>query len=327
MKRYLLLALLFGIIFLWLGKINTVEAQSSCTALNLSTRPETWKSPWGHYYTCEYPTSNVCGAGVTQDCSKGQMSCAAWLKCCICPDDPTTTPPPTTTTNDNVAQWNTDCGVNTITAANVAFVELNNWNCCESEWWDGLTWLPKCTTPAPAGNGNWGGSNWGAGTTNSDGLTNEKCKAAYHATSNPQGLGVGGKLNASELGCTCEKWYKKIDKQCVPCNTKGVCCGIELNTNVPFIGRCIEWSIDDVSNDEKAVTSEDAFPVLMGSLTQILVTIILIVSFVLIIIGGIMISTGNPSGGKSLIIKVVVGIALLGASGVILRLINPNFFG
>lgn len=81
-----------------------------------------------------------------------------------------------------------------------------------------------------------------------------------------------------------------------------------------------------MGDDEQAVTSEDAFPVLMGSLTQILVTIILIVSFVLIIIGGIMISTGNLSGGKSLIIKVVIGIALLGASGVILRLINPNFF-
>jgi len=53
----------------------------------------------------------------------------------------------------------------------------------------------------------------------------------------------------------------------------------------------------------------------------------LIVSFVLIIVGGIMIATGNPSGGKKMIMKVVVGIALLGASGVILRLINPNFFG
>jgi len=40
-----------------------------------------------------------------------------------------------------------------------------------------------------------------------------------------------------------------------------------------------------------------------------------------------MIATGNPSEGKKMIIKVVIGIALLGASGVILRLINPNFFG
>jgi hypothetical protein len=48
---------------------------------------------------------------------------------------------------------------------------------------------------------------------------------------------------------------------------------------------------------------------------------------VLIIIWGIMISTGDPAWGKKLIIKVVMGIALLGASWVILRLINPNFFG
>ncbi|MEI7919487.1 MAG: hypothetical protein WCH65_04760 [bacterium] len=45
-----------------------------------------------------------------------------------------------------------------------------------------------------------------------------------------------------------------------------------------------------------------------------LVTVILIVSFVLILIGGIMITTGNPSGGKKMIINVVIGIALLGAS-------------
>jgi hypothetical protein len=53
----------------------------------------------------------------------------------------------------------------------------------------------------------------------------------------------------------------------------------------------------------------------------------LIVSFLLIVIGGIMISTGNPKWGKDMIMKVIIGIALLGASGVILRLINPNFFG
>ncbi|MEI6118918.1 MAG: hypothetical protein WCP92_07000 [bacterium] len=62
-------------------------------------------------------------------------------------------------------------------------------------------------------------------------------------------------------------------------------------------------------------------------MTKILVTLILITSFVLIIIGGIMIATGNPSGGRKMIMNVVIGIALLGASGVILRLINPNFFG
>ena len=128
--------------------------------------------------------------------------------------------------------------------------------------------------------------------------------------------------------CVCPKWTKNINKVCEPCNKKWVCCGIQLNTSIPFIGKCIESASTNVwEGEEISVTGETAFPVLMWSLTKILVTIILIVSFVLIIIWGIMIATGNPSWGKKMIIKVVVGIALLWASGVILRLINPNFFG
>lgn len=295
MKRYLLLALLFGIVFLWLG---SSYASAVC---NTTRTAHATEERWIHTFTCEYdsPTHSSCNdnVGQAQSCYVAVAWDSCSLSCCVCTNNNTTTPPSNTWTTPPSNTWTTP----TVTWTN-------------SPWW---TWG---TTPS------WGGSNWSAGTTNPDGLTNEKCAAEYNVTTNPQGLGKGGKLNASGLGCTCEGWYKKIDHACVPCNTKGVCCGIELNTNVPFIGRCIEGSTNDVGDDEQAVTSEDAFPVLMGSLTQILVTIILIVSFVLIIVGGIMISTGNPSGGKSLIIKVVIGIALLGASGVILRLINPNFF-
>lgn len=115
---------------------------------------------------------------------------------------------------------------------------------------------------------------------------------------------------------------------CQPCSRKDVCCGVKLNTNVPFIGNCLEQDTSDPS----AVSPERAFPVLMSSLTKILVTVILIVSFVLIVVGGIMIASAwanqsRASEWRKLIMKVVVGIALLGASGVILRLINPNFFG
>ncbi len=129
------------------------------------------------------------------------------------------------------------------------------------------------------------------------------------------------------LWCSCAPWFKDVDNVCKPCNAEWVCCGISLNTNVPFIGNCIEDGSTPPGPGETSVTWETAFPVLMWSLTRILVTVILIVSFVLIIIGGIMIATGNTAGWKSMIIKVVTGIALLGASGVILRLINPNFFG
>jgi len=114
---------------------------------------------------------------------------------------------------------------------------------------------------------------------------------------------------------------------CKSCKDPWVCCGVSLNTSIPFIGKCIESSAASVGPDETGVTWADAFPVLMWSLTKILVTLILIISFVLIIIGGIMIASGDPSKGKKMITNVIIGIALLGASGVILRLINPNFFG
>lgn len=134
-------------------------------------------------------------------------------------------------------------------------------------------------------------------------------------------------IRSSGIWCTCQDGYKRVGDECKSCSDPGVCCWVSLNTSIPFIGNCIESETSYKSSDETSVTWETAFPVLMSSLTKILVTAILIVSFVLIVVWGIMISTGNPSWWKKMIIKVVMGIALLGASGVILRLINPNFFG
>jgi len=131
----------------------------------------------------------------------------------------------------------------------------------------------------------------------------------------------------ANLICSCPQGTKNVNDVCKPCSDPGVCCGVELNTSVPFIGKCIEDVKTNQWSDETSVTWATAFPTLMGSLTKMLVTLILITSFVLIIIGGIMIATWNPSGWKKMIMNVVIGIALLGASGVILRLINPNFFG
>lgn len=135
------------------------------------------------------------------------------------------------------------------------------------------------------------------------------------------------------ITCKCKTGYgdypwNTTPNICQPCSDPDVCCGVKLNTNVPFIGNCLEQDTSDPS----AVSPERAFPVLMSSLTKILVTVILIVSFVLIVVWGIMIASAwanqsRASEWRKLIMKVVVGIALLGASGVILRLINPNFFG
>jgi hypothetical protein len=62
-------------------------------------------------------------------------------------------------------------------------------------------------------------------------------------------------------------------------------------------------------------------------LVKILISVILVASFILIIVAGVMIATGDAKWGKDMIIKVAIWLAILWASGVILRLINPNFFG
>lgn len=164
-------------------------------------------------------------------------------------------------------------------------------------------------------------NDWISGTDTTDTTTSE-CTNDTTLSSR-----VNAENSSTGIWCVCKDWYKRVDNECKSCSDPGVCCGVSLNTSIPFIGKCIESQTNYKSPDETSVTWETAFPVLMWSLTKILVTAILIVSFVLIVVWGIMISTGNPSGWKKLIIKVVVGIALLGASWVILRLINPNFFG
>lgn len=154
--------------------------------------------------------------------------------------------------------------------------------------------------------------------------------------------------------CECPEWTRRInDKWCRSCAEPDVCCGIELNTKVPFIGDCIEltkkcidgtcpnwYKCDEKSNkcrvektdpNQTVIDEEEAFPTLMGWLIRILVTIIMLWSFMAILAGGVMISAAwsdeqRATKGKKLIIDVVIALAILGASGVILRLINPNFF-
>lgn len=79
--------------------------------------------------------------------------------------------------------------------------------------------------------------------------------------------------------------------------------GVKLNTDVPFVGKCINKT--DTSN---------AFPALIGGLSKMVVTVILIVSFMFVIIGGVQRASGNPKEGKAKITKVAIGLAILGAS-------------
>ena len=125
--------------------------------------------------------------------------------------------------------------------------------------------------------------------------------------------------------CKCPEWTKKINDKCVSCAKEWVCCGIKLNTNVPFVGNCIETKVG------AQTTQLNAFPRLIGGMMRLLMNIILVMSLLMIVAGGVLMTTGgreksNYSKGMDMIKKVAYGMALLGASGVILKLINPNFF-
>ena len=149
--------------------------------------------------------------------------------------------------------------------------------------------------------------------------------------------------------CSCTAWSKNVTKVfsnnwsdpqslsvCEKCDKEKCNCGIKLNTNVPFIGRCIMYGDTNETNDPSytqwdsdtiIVNSLNAFPVLMGGLIKILMSVILLLCFGSLIVAGVMMTIpGYYDTGKWLIKKVVVAIALLGASGTILYLINPNFF-
>ena len=137
--------------------------------------------------------------------------------------------------------------------------------------------------------------------------------------------------NPPTTSTSCATNETKVDGKCVSCDTPGVCCGVKLNTNVPFIGNCIRTGTDGSTTDGTTVTETTAFPRLMWWLTKIMTTIILLVCFGGILVWGVMVSASwgsdkTASEWKKLIGKVIVAIALLGTSGIILHLINPNFF-
>ena len=107
-------------------------------------------------------------------------------------------------------------------------------------------------------------------------------------------------------------------------NCWGSCAnGIKLNTCFPIIWDCI------VTGRTNAI---QAFPTMIWALTKIAMALILIVCFIAVIVAGIIRAW---SGGdwskvktaKSILMKVWITVLLLWFSWVILRLINPNFFG
>lgn len=95
--------------------------------------------------------------------------------------------------------------------------------------------------------------------------------------------------------------------------------GIPLNTNFPFIGRCLK-----TNNGWDAALG--AFPTVVQALSKMLIVIILIAWVIMIIMWGIQIAMWKPKEWKALIMKVVIWMLLLAAMWAILNFINPNFF-
>ena len=107
-------------------------------------------------------------------------------------------------------------------------------------------------------------------------------------------------------------WWTYVNA--VDCTAE--CDWVKLNTCFPIIWNCI-----------KSSDATGAFPTMMGALSKIIVSLILVVCFILVIVGWIMWAADKPKEWKDLIKKVAITILLLWFSWVILRLINPNFFG
>ena len=108
--------------------------------------------------------------------------------------------------------------------------------------------------------------------------------------------------------CT-KAWCLYFHDKCVACPW------IRLNTDIPFIGNCIPTD-----------SQSEIFPVFIGWLIKFATSLLLLVGFICIIVGGVMVACGKDKEGKDLIKKVVYAMALLWASWVILKMINPNFF-
>ena len=143
-----------------------------------------------------------------------------------------------------------------------------------------------------------------------------ECWLAYaYCISNP-----GSTATCQTTLISCNTTCNNNKKECEECH------GIKLNTNFPIIWNCIE-----IKGDAK-VNPTNALPVMFRVLTKIVMSIILVICFILIIVAWVMRAwawedSSKQWKAKKLITRVAITILLLWFSGVILKLINPNFFG
>lgn len=118
-------------------------------------------------------------------------------------------------------------------------------------------------------------------------------------------------------------WWNSV--QAAKCGE--TCDWIRLNTCFPIVWDCISFG-----NWESDTNPRNAFPAMIWALTKVVMSLVLVVCFILVIVAWIMRAWDNPWSrkwwwAKWLLKRVAITILLLWFSWVILRLINPNFFG
>lgn len=148
--------------------------------------------------------------------------------------------------------------------------------------------------------------------------------------------------------CTCESKYKNCENCMIEWifnwveDPEHLCAckyfdHIYLNTDIPFIWQCIlkrpaiKWNPNDTVSSSNLPNLDTAFPRILSGISRLIQSLILVFGFVAIVVAGFMISAGGMSESSKTkwvnILKwVMIALILLGASGIILRLINPNFF-
>lgn len=131
-------------------------------------------------------------------------------------------------------------------------------------------------------------------------------------------------------GCALGTIPNADNTKCV-CNPNAKCCWIQLNTVVPFIWDCIEMGTDSGRWDTTSVTSVTAFPILMQWLMKILMSVIMVFSFIMVIVSWLMMTawafkSSSFDKWKTILKNVLISLILLWCSWLILSLINPSFF-
>jgi hypothetical protein len=111
---------------------------------------------------------------------------------------------------------------------------------------------------------------------------------------------------------------------------------VQLNVPLPFIGDCIELTTSNSTEGARdgsiSINQLNAFPVLIKWISKIIVTLIMIFSVIVVIFAWVMMTTsvaneGNYKTWLDMLKKVIIALILLWTSWLILKLINPTFFG